>query len=171
MTKSSWNAVEINQHTTGAKWSCWITSVKKEKQAFHVELLQSRAWHHSPRHYAQPASHNILSFLGFYLSIHWKSTVNELLHLMLFKKFLHGICFNIYSSWGSTSLIQMCQMMQANSYTNLHKFWWEWGSEHSHINNINQCLTYEAENCRAFCMQTLPASERNSWNENETTNE
>lgn len=64
--KSSWNAVEINKRTTGAKQSCWITSVKKEKQAFHVELLQSRPWHHSPRHYAQPASHNILVCLGFY---------------------------------------------------------------------------------------------------------
>lgn len=81
MSKSSWNAVEINKRTTGAKRSCWITSVKKEKQAFHVELLQSRPWHHSPRHYAQPASHNILACLGFYLSIHWKSTVIELLHM------------------------------------------------------------------------------------------
>lgn len=45
------------------------------------------------------------------------------------------------------------------------------GTEHSHRNKINQLLTYEAENCRPFYMQTLPASEGNSWNKNETTNE
>lgn len=167
MTKSSWNAVEINQHTTGAKWSCWITSVKKEKQAFHVELLQSRAWHHSPRHYAQPASHNILSCLGFYLSIHWKSTVNELLHITLKNCYMAyvSIFIPVEGLHLSSRCVKWCKQILIQICTNFD------GSEHSHINNINQCLTYEAENCRAFCMQTLPASERNSWNENETTNE
>lgn len=45
------------------------------------------------------------------------------------------------------------------------------GTERSHGNKVNKLLTYEAENCRPFYMQTLPASEGTSWNKNETTNE
>uniref|UniRef100_A0A0E9X1Z2 Uncharacterized protein n=1 Tax=Anguilla anguilla TaxID=7936 RepID=A0A0E9X1Z2_ANGAN len=65
----------------------------------------------------------------------------------------------------------MCQMMHAN---------WSFfvtgsdnlvGTERSHRNKINKLLTYEAENCRPFYMQTLPASEGTSWNKNETVNE
>lgn len=38
------------------------------------------------------------------------------------------------------------------------------GTERSHRDKINKLLTYEAENCRPFYMQTLPASEGTSWN-------
>lgn len=64
-----------------------------------------------------------------------------------------------------------CQMMRANwsfSHTGSDNFV---GTEHSHRNRINKLLTYEAENCRPFYMQTLPASEGTSWNKNETVNE
>lgn len=45
------------------------------------------------------------------------------------------------------------------------------GTERSHGDRINKLLTYEAENCRPFYMQTLPDSEATPWNKNETANE
>lgn len=41
------------------------------------------------------------------------------------------------------------------------------GTERSHGDRINKLLTYEAENCRPFYMQTLPDSEGTPWNKND----